>query len=168
MDRLWAPWRMEYLHDIRRKKGRKSCVFCDLEKGRPGKPNLVLYRGKYNYVVMNRFPYATGHLLVVTNSHTADLGRLPGEAYQEMVWLMKEGMQILAKNLGAQGFNCGLNVGKISGGGIPKHMHWHIVPRWKGDLNFMPILGNVRVLSEYLSETYKKLEKHFKKLKGGL
>ena len=161
MDNLWAPWRMEYIHDNRFKTGDAPCIFCELKSGEPNPKNLVLTRGKNSYVVMNRFPYNTGHLLIIPNAHTADMKQLDGETHKEMMTLMAQGIQILTEGVGAHGFNCGLNLGRASGGGILDHLHWHIVPRWTGDTNFMPIFGQAKTMPEYLEETYQKLAKHF-------
>ncbi|MDO8527241.1 MAG: HIT domain-containing protein [Deltaproteobacteria bacterium] len=163
MDNLWAPWRMEYINDTR--KGEKQgCVFCEMKEQKPDDKNLILARGKHTYVLMNRFPYNSGHLLIVSYSHIASLKDLSAEIQQEMMWFMGESMDILKDVLKAQGFNCGLNAGAHAGGGIPDHIHWHVVPRWPGDTNFLPVLGNTRSMPEYLSETYKRLEGKFKTL----
>ncbi len=163
-DNLWTPWRMEYIKDNRQKTGEGPCVFCELKGGAPSPENLVLYRGKQNYIVMNRFPYTCGHLMIVSNTHTADLKQLPKDSYGEILELTVESIAILKEKLGAEGFNCGLNVGRIGGCGILDHFHWHVVPRWMGDTNFMPVLSGARTMPEYLSETYRRLVDQFQKI----
>ncbi|MDP2600512.1 MAG: HIT domain-containing protein, partial [Deltaproteobacteria bacterium] len=154
-DNLWAPWRMEFIKDKRFKTGEAPCVFCELKEKKPDEQNLVLYQGKNNYIVMNRFPYTTGHLLVVSHEHTADLKTLSADAHGEIMGLLAKGMEVLKEVLGAEGFNCGVNVGRVGGCGILDHLHWHIVPRWTGDTNFLPVLTGSRCMPEYLGETHK-------------
>ncbi|OGQ04644.1 MAG: hypothetical protein A2W61_00910 [Deltaproteobacteria bacterium RIFCSPLOWO2_01_44_7] len=164
MDKLWAPWRMEYIQDTRVKTEEGECIFCHLAKQTPDDKSLVLARGKESYVVMNRFPYNCGHLLIVPYQHTANLSDLSKEGQQETIWLLDKSLQILEECMKATGFNCGLNLGKNAGGGILDHFHWHVVPRWQGDTNFLPVLAQAKPMPEYLSETYKKLEKGFQNL----
>ena len=160
-DNLWAPWRMEFIKDKRFQTGEAPCVFCELKNQNPDDKSLVLHRGKENYIVMNRFPYISGHLLVVPYTHTADLKNLSANAHGEIMGLMAKGMEVLKEALGAEGFNCGLNVGRAGGCGILDHIHWHVVPRWTGDSNFLPVLSGSRSMPEYLSETYKRLADKF-------
>lgn len=164
MDNLWAPWRMEFIQDKRLKGEPGPCVFCELRAGGPGDQNLVLHRGKEVYVVMNRFPYTNGHLLVCSNDHVAELKDLSAAARAELLDWTAKSMAILREALEAQGFNCGLNVGRVAGAGILDHFHWHIVPRWKGDTNFLPVMADVRQMPEYLSETWRRLEPAFSRL----
>lgn len=161
MDKVWAPWRMEYLKDQRFKGKGGPCIFCELKDQTPSDKSLVLYQGKTVYVVMNRFPYTNGHLLVVPYDHRAQLQELSPASYQEILELTARSMEILQTNLNAEGFNCGMNVGKAGGCGILDHFHWHIVPRWLGDTNFLPVLGNTRSMPEYLSATYQKIAAGF-------
>lgn len=165
MDNLWAPWRIEFILN-KRQKGEGPCIFCELKEETPNDKNLVLYRGKKTYVVMNRFPYINGHLLIVPYAHVAHLRELDSKTHQEILELTAQSMDLLQETLKADGFNCGLNVGKVAGCGILDHFHWHVVPRWNGDTNFMPVLSDVRIMPEYLSETYKRLILSFKKLGG--
>lgn len=146
------------------KEGGGVCVFCELAEAPLNEKSLVLHRGEHNYVVMNRFPYVNGHLLVIPYSHKARLKDLEGESHKEIMSLSATCMDILEKGLNAQGFNCGLNVGRVAGAGILDHFHWHIVPRWEGDSNFLPVLGGARTMPEYLSETYKRIKPLFEKL----
>lgn len=164
MDSIWAPWRMEFIEDKRQKEGGAPCVFCELAESRPDNKNLVLARGETTYIVMNRFPYTNGHLMVVPYSHIADLKELPPKTHEEILRLTVESLEILSERLHAEGFNCGMNVGRAAGGGIVDHFHWHVVPRWIGDHNFLPVLGKMRIMSECLSDTYDRLKEDFKKL----
>lgn len=164
MDNIWSPWRMEFIEDKRQKEGGAPCVFCELGEQNPDNKNLVLYRGQQTYVVMNRFPYTNGHLLVVPFGHSAHLKELSSETHQEILGLTVQCMDIMKEALNAEGFNCGMNVGKVSGCGIEDHYHWHVVPRWNGDTNFMPVLADVRVMPDYLSKTYERLRPGFEKL----
>ena len=166
MDNIWSPWRMEFIHDQRQKGKEGPCVFCELKEQVPNNKNLVLHKGKQVYVVMNRFPYTNGHLLVLPYAHLTHLKELNSDGQQEIMKLMAESMDILRAALHVDGFNCGMNVGKVSGCGIEDHFHWHIVPRWVGDSNFMPILSDMRLMPQYLSDTYQHLIEGFKKLGG--
>lgn len=168
MDNIWAPWRLEYIRDNRQKKGGEPCVFCELGEGSPTRDNLVLAKGQESYVVMNRFPYNSGHVLICPYRHVAKLKDLSAAAHQEMMWFMGEGMEILAGAMNAEGFNCGLNLGRTAGCGIADHLHWHIVPRWPGDTNFLPVIGDTRAMPEYLGSTYDRIAEGFQKLKGVL
>lgn len=160
-DNLWAPWRMEFIADKRLQTGEGPCVFCELGEAKPNEQNLVLARQKHSYVVMNEFPYANGHLLVVPYAHEAKLGKLDDPTRLEIMQSAAQGMAVLEKALEAQGFNCGLNVGRSAGCGILDHFHFHVVPRWNGDTNFLPVIGNAKAMPEYLAETYKRLVKYF-------
>lgn len=164
MDSIWAPWRMEFIEDKRQKEGGAPCVFCELAQTPPNDKNLVLSHGETTYIVMNRFPYTNGHLMVVPYSHTADLKELPPKTHEEILRLTAKSLDILSERLHAEGFNCGMNVGRVAGGGIVDHFHWHIVPRWSGDHNFLPVLSKTRVMPQYLSETYERLQEDFKKM----
>lgn len=168
MDNIWAPWRLEYIKDARQKKEGAPCVFCDLGSKTPNRENLVLTKGKVTYVVMNRFPYNNGHLLICPYQHVAKLKALSPQVYQESLWFMGEGMEILGASMNAEGFNCGLNLGKTAGCGIEDHLHWHVIPRWLGDTNFMPVIGNTRVMPEYLGNTYDRIADGFQKLRSPL
>lgn len=164
MNNLWAPWRLEYVTDPRLKEGTAPCVFCSLQKEEMHPQSLVLYRGRECYVVMNRFPYNNGHLLICSARHTASIGELSAGAQGEVMRLADVSMRILGEALQADGFNCGLNCGRVSGAGITDHFHFHIVPRWTGDTNFLPVIGEVKCMPEYLEKTYEKLKGGFDQL----
>ena len=147
-------------------KEESGCPFCRIGDSVVGNDaaNLVLYRGRHHFVVLNKYPYNSGHLMIVSNVHTGDLEKLSKESHHEMIHLMAASMEIAKAAIGAEGFNCGLNVGRVAGAGILDHVHFHVVPRWNGDTNFMPVLADTKAMPEYLEKTYNKLVGGFKKL----
>jgi ATP adenylyltransferase len=147
-DRLWAPHRLPYLQGVEKDAG---CVFC-INDGRDNKDELVVHRSELAFVIMNLYPYNSGHLLVCPFRHVADLTELSAEESSDMQYLTKQAMQVIRKVSGAQGFNLGMNQGSVSGAGIADHLHQHIVPRWQGDTNFMPIIGSTKVLAQLLKD----------------
>lgn len=157
MRQLWAPWRIKYILADKA----DGCIFCDKPKEDKDEENLILHRGRKCFVMMNKFPYNNGHLMVAPYRHTADLAGLSPEEREEIMALAGISVEVLEKVLSAQGFNIGMNLGRVAGAGIDQHLHLHIVPRWSGDTNFMPILGDVKVISEALEETYRKLKSGF-------
>jgi ATP adenylyltransferase len=152
MEYLWAPWRMQYI--LGEKK--KGCFFCKILKEKKSKENLILYQGEHVFVVMNKYPYTNGHLMVVPKRHCLDLEQLDNNELKELLDLLKTSAQVLKASLQPQGFNIGMNIGKVGGAG-EDHLHLHIVPRWSGDTNFMPVIGGTRIIPEYLQKTYQKL-----------
>jgi ATP adenylyltransferase len=151
MERLWAPWRMEYIESSDDENG---CVFCLAAAGDDAE-RLVVHRGSHAIALLNRFPYASGHLMVAPVRHTGDYGELTDDEALELHRLASAGMGALAQVYSAQGYNVGLNLGRIAG--IVDHVHLHVVPRWAGDTNFMPVLADVKVLPEYLQDARQKL-----------
>ena len=154
MDILRAPWRMEYIDSSNIKN---SCIFCDYPADDKDEENLILARGKSSYVIMNRYPYSVGHLLIATYRHTASLLSLSDEEKLEIFTLSQKSVSILQKILNADGFNIGMNLGRVAGAGIDKHLHLHVVPRWNGDINFMSVTAETKVLPEALGVTYRKI-----------
>lgn len=154
---------MQFIEEYRAKGG--GCVFCEIALPGDDKKRLVLHRGKSCYVVMNRFPYNSGHLMVIPCRHTASLENFTPEENGEMLGLAARAMGVVSKALNVEGFNCGINIGKVAGAGIVDHVHLHVVPRWTGDTNFLPIFGDARSMPEYLEATYAKLIGGFEKLK---
>ena len=148
---LWAPWRMKYI--LGEKEG--GCIFCRLIDAEPSEDNLLLYRTSSAMVLMNRYPYNNGHILVAPNEHTADLNGLSPGQYLDLMELFRSSLKVLAKALNPEGFNAGLNLGKSAGAGVEDHLHFHIVPRWQGDTNFMPVISGTRVIPEALETTYR-------------
>jgi ATP adenylyltransferase len=159
MKYLWAPWRMDYI--LERKQ--KTCIFCKKPKERKDRENLILYQNQYAFVMMNKFPYNNGHLMVIPKRHCLDLEQLDDKEFRELSYLLKASTQILNRSLCPHGFNIGINIGKVGGAG-EEHIHFHIVPRWTGDTNFMPVLSETKIIPEYLEETYQKLHSAFKGL----
>ena len=164
MKTLWAPWRAEYIRCAasQHSTGRRSCLFCNLLKTKDDAANLVLHRGRYAFVVMNRFPYNNGHLMVAPNRHTADIESLSAAEGAELFKLVQKSLAVLRRGLKPQGFNVGANLGRAAGAGVAGHLHIHIVPRWLGDDNFMPLLAETKVISEHLTETYGRLRRQFR------
>lgn len=165
MERLWAPWRGEYVASgaVSERDGRtpSPCVFCGLLEGEDGEENLILHRGERAYVVMNRYPYTNGHLMVVPIRHAEDYEGLGAEECREIIALSQKCVGVLRKRLKAHGFNVGLNLGRSAGAGIAGHLHMHVVPRWEGDHNIMPVLGGVRVIPGSLETTYNQFRPDF-------
>lgn len=160
MEIKFTPWRMAYI------KGDDAtptdeCVLCQLGGEQPSVDHLVLYRGTHCYIVMNRYPYNTGHLMVTPYEHTADLSGLAAAVAEELFDLTRRSVAQIRNALEPQGFNIGMNLGKVAGAGIDEHLHMHIVPRWGGDMNFMPIIGGVKLIPEALDQTYAHLRPFF-------
>ena len=159
---IWSPWRMEY---IQSNKNEEGCAFC-IEMARPDGPeNLILFRGQRVFLILNRFPYTSGHLMVVPYQHESTLEALDENTRAEMMAVTNQGIQALRNVYDPQGFNVGINIGEAAGAGITKHVHMHIVPRWIGDTNFMSSLGSTRVLPETLEETYRRVKEAWDALK---
>lgn len=160
MDRLWAPWRMEYI----RSDKEEGCIFCDKPIRDNDREMLILYRGKLAFVMMNLFPYNNGHLLIAPYTHTERSNDLSPDERSEIMELGDASMTILKQAMKAEGFNFGANIGSAGGAGIEEHIHFHVVPRWKGDTNFMPVLGHTKVQVDGLKESYDNLKPHFMKI----
>ncbi len=155
-ERLWAPWRITYIQaDSGPKQG---CIFVDLPAEDDDAKNLILFRGKTAFVMLNRYPYTNGHLMVAPYQHTADLKDLSDEELLEINQLVAACTGWIQECYKPQGFNIGVNLGSAGGAGIPDHVHWHIVPRWSGDTNFMTTVGDVRVMPESLEASYARLK----------
>ena len=150
---MWAPWRLEYIQSADEQEG---CVFCRAQ-GLDDEEGLVVHRGERAFVVLNKYPYASGHLMVAPTRHVGALGELTDDEALEIHGLAATAVELLTGSMGAQGFNLGWNLGRIAGAGVVDHVHQHVVPRWAGDTNFMPVLADVKVLPEHLEETRKKL-----------
>ena len=149
---------MEYILSDKEKTG---CIFCPGDDRTDNKDRLILYAGTMSIVMMNKFPYNNGHLLVAPVRHTPDLEGLSPEENLDLMLTMKRAIEILKKAMKPEGINVGMNLGRIAGAGVEEHMHFHIVPRWSGDTNFMTVTGDVRVIPEHIRETYGKLKKYF-------
>jgi ATP adenylyltransferase len=165
MKRLWAPWRMEYILDDN-KHG--SCLFCDISKKEKtrvnktrDKKNLILHRSNKCFVMLNKYPYNSGHLMVIPYFHTSSFEGLDDDVLFDLIKNVERSTGILKQVLNPDGFNMGLNFGKVAGAGMESHMHIHVVPRWTGDTDSMPIIAETRVMPEHLEKTYNKLVRVF-------
>ncbi len=150
---LWAPWRLDY---VTRADEERECVFCAETAGRTD-PSLVVHRGSLGLVLVNKFPYASGHLLIAPSRHEGEYSALSDAEALELHALAVQGMAALARTFAPHGFNLGWNLGRAAGAGLADHVHGHVVPRWSGDTNFMPVLADVKVLPEHLLETRDRL-----------
>ena len=150
-ENLWAPWRMEYIRSLADDAGDDGCFLCHYW-GAPGddRTNRVLWRKSASFVVMNRFPYTNGHLLVALADHASDFESLGTDALVQMTTTIRDAVAVLRRAINPQGFNIGYNLGRCAGAGLPGHLHAHVVPRWSGDTNFMAVLGNVRTIPDAL------------------
>ncbi len=157
MDRLWAPWRIGYVLSEKP----DGCIFCEKPAAGDDAAELILNRGQLSYVLMNAYPYNNGHLLVVPYEHVSDVLSLSEEQLMDMMRLTRRTLGAIERAMRPDGFNVGFNVGRVAGAGIEEHVHMHIVPRWAGDTNFMPVLGDTRVVPQSLRECYELLVGHF-------
>ena len=156
MDYLWTPWRYRYIADASKDD---SCVFCDALAAGDDAKSLIVYRGSLNFIILNRFPYTSGHVMVVPNTHLADFSAADAATVSEMIQLAQRAQRALEANYHPQGYNLGMNLGRAAGAGVTHHFHLHVLPRWSGDSNFMTTVAETRVEPENLSTTYEKLRK---------
>ncbi|MBM4170682.1 MAG: HIT domain-containing protein [Ignavibacteria bacterium] len=162
MDKLWSPWRSSYIESFNQEKKSNECIFCEAVKENIELNNsLKVFQDELGYVILNLYPYNSGHLMVVPHQHVSHLSDLSKEEISEMMGLVNLSIKALEIVMKPHGFNFGANIGKAAGAGIEDHIHFHIVPRWNGDTNFMPTLGEVKVISQDLVETKKNLRKAF-------
>jgi len=154
---LWAPWRMSYI------EGDKpdGCIFCTATDEASVRRSLILGASHHARVMLNRYPYNTGHLLIAPHRHTAQLTELPAAEFQDLMALLRQAVDIVNLVFRPQGVNVGMNLGVCAGAGVADHLHWHVVPRWVGDTNFMPVVGSVRVMPQHLFDCYDRLRPHF-------
>ena len=160
MKHLWSPWRKAYIEKQVKESG---CVFCNAQAKADNAENLIAFRGKLAYVILNRYPYACGHLMAIPFVHKASLEELDSATRAEMIELASRCTTTLKNIYGTESFNVGINIGEAAGAGVLGHVHIHIVPRWSGDTNFMTTLGDTRVLPEALEDTYKRVKEAFEK-----
>ncbi len=156
---IWAPWRITYIL----KNKSSSCIFCFKKSRNYKTKNLILSESKHSMVILNRYPYSPGHIMVIPRRHIKDLSELSSCELPDFFELVRASVNALRKALKPHGFNVGANLGKVAGAGEENHLHFHIVPRWNGDSNFMPVIGKTTVISEYLEDTYKRLLPYFQK-----
>ena len=157
MELIWAPWRIEYIQ-MEKPEG---CILCNKPEQNNDALNYILYRGEKNFVMLNAYPYNPGHLMIAPYRHTASIEELTDEELKEHFEIARRSTSIIRQVFNPGGFNLGINLGRIAGAGIDDHFHTHIVPRWQGDTNFMPVIADVRVVPEALSKTYQKLKDRF-------
>ena len=164
MQHLYAPWRMEYIGG----PPPSGCLFCRVLEAGPehDRENLVVHRAPWGLVMLNRFPYNSGHVMVVPRAHVPSLTDLDDEASLGLMGLVRVSLDVLGRELRPEGFNMGANIGRVAGAGIPDHIHLHLVPRWNGDTNFMPVVGEVKVVNEHLDRTWEKLKSAFEAAGG--
>jgi ATP adenylyltransferase len=160
MEYMWAPWRMEYIKQATANK-EQGCILCDHPAQQEDENNLILYHGNFNYVLMNRYPYNAGHLMVAPARHCNALDGLTDVERNEHFEIVSRCVSILRETFHCDGFNVGLNLGRVAGAGVDQHIHTHIVPRWSGDTNFMPLLADTKVINEAIGDTYKMLRPKF-------
>lgn len=166
MDRLFSPWRSKYIETFKGTgpKEENLCVFCSALENNNDEERLIVHRGKLAFIIMNLYPYNSGHLMIVPNRHTADFSSLTAEENAECLKLLQRSQTALAELSHPHGYNIGMNLGKAGGAGIDDHLHWHIVPRWNGDTNFMPIIADVKMVSEDMVKQWEQLSKYFESL----
>lgn len=160
---LVAPWREVYIRNVFKMK---ECIFCEATKSSDDRKTLILFRGTYNFVVLNKYPYTPGHLMIAPYRHLARLEDVPSEITNEMMELLKISLRILRQVYRPQGFNVGMNLGQCAGAGVAYHYHLHVIPRWSGDANFMPLVAQTKVVMEDLETTFNRLYKLFQKEAG--
>ena len=154
MERIWAPWRQSYVTNAR---SDNSCIFCPDPAGKDDRERLILARSAYSLMMLNRYPYTGGHLMVAPLRHTAQLDDLSDVELLDLMHLLCRGRALLMRVARPDGFNVGINLGRAAGAGVEEHLHIHVVPRWNGDSNFMTVVGDVRVIPDGLSEAYERL-----------
>lgn len=163
MKQLWAPWRMAYIDQGAKENG---CIFCDKLQIGDARAALVLTQTRHTVVMLNKYPYNNGHILLAPKRHEKHLTNLPAEEYGDLNEALRRSVDVVREVLRPGGINLGMNLGKCAGAGVEDHLHWHIVPRWEGDTNFMPVVGETRVMPQHLLESYDRLHSHFQRLPG--
>lgn len=158
MTHLWTPWRSTYMNQ---KKEKARCIFCDAAAGTADEENLVICRGEFAFVLLNRYPYTSGHLMIAPYDHVPRLARISTAAADEIMHLTRVAEEILEKTYQPDGLNLGMNLGEAAGAGVEQHIHMHVLPRWNGDANFMTSVGGTRIIPEALPDTYAKLHRAF-------
>jgi ATP adenylyltransferase len=166
MEKLWSPWRSKYIESFKSDEDKTKCIFCQMLELNPNEENnLLVDKDEYTFTVLNLYPYNNGHLMIVPKRHTNDFTLLNTDELKESFEKLQLAEKALQKVLNPHGFNIGANIGRVAGAGIEDHIHFHIVPRWNGDSNFMPVIGDVKVISQDLAETKSKLLDAYSSLK---
>lgn len=158
MDRIWAPWRMELISKTEEPNG---CIFCELPRQKNDRENLVLGRTARTFAMLNKYPYNNGHLMVIPRMHVSDVHALANEDYVELGDLLRVALRLVGRAYSPHGANLGMNLGRVAGAGIADHLHWHVVPRWGGDTNFMPVVAESKVMIEHLHASWDRLRPLF-------
>jgi ATP adenylyltransferase len=161
VERIWSPWRMAYIQAAKEQGEDGGCIFCDLPAEGDDVRTMILARGELAFVIVNSFPYNPGHLMVAPFRHVGAFTSLEAAELADVDELVARSIRALEQEMEPHGYNLGMNLGRVAGAGIPDHVHWHLVPRWNGDTNFMPVVGQTRVLPELLGETYARLRPRF-------
>jgi len=162
LKQLWAPWRMVFIESS--KPSSSGCVFCELPKLNRDDESLILFRSQTSFIIMNKFPYNNGHLMAIPFRHTADFNSLTSAELSDLMSLTQQCTTALNQAYHPEGFNIGMNLGAAGGAGIKEHLHFHIVPRWQGDTNFMPVLSETKSMPQHLESGYKQLIPYFRSL----
>jgi ATP adenylyltransferase len=161
VDRLWSPWRMQYIESAQATQEPLGCIFCEKPATGDDEGTYIVARAGRAYAILNAYPYNPGHLMIAPFRHVGDFADLGSDESADCDGLLKRSIEALREASGPDGFNVGMNLGRVAGAGIPGHVHWHVVPRWKGDTNFMSVVGETRVLPQLLAESYAKLKPLF-------
>ena len=160
MERIWAPWRLEYVKDASKDLA-EECIFCAKPDAGDDEATLIVHRGERCFVILNKFPYTNGHLMVAPFEHVATVQDLDAETVAEMMALAQTAIVALEARYSPHGYNVGFNQGRVAGAGVEHHIHMHVVPRWGGDTNFMPVLGDTRVMNQTLEDSFETVRKAF-------
>jgi ATP adenylyltransferase len=166
MQHLWAPWRMEYILEDK-DYSPDGCIFCALPRAQADRDNLILRRGRRVFIILNKFPYNSGHLMVVPYTHTAELDGLVPDELTDLMLELRQAVGCLRRGMNPDGYNVGINLGHTAGAGVPGHVHYHVVPRWDGDHNFMPVIAETKVIPQLLFRTYDQLAPLFQEAERG-
>lgn len=168
MNKLWSPWRSQYIDSFLTKEKSEKCILCSLAGENPeDSSNLLVDKGESTFTVLNLYPYNNGHLMIIPFEHKGEIELLTSAENSEIMEKLQLAVKALTLAIGPEGFNIGANLGKCAGAGIDDHIHFHVVPRWNGDTNFMPVVGEVKVISQDLMQTKQKLLQMYKKIKTG-
>ena len=159
MKPIWAPWRMAYIEGGAKEPG---CIFCDKLKSADARTSLLLTQTDHSLIMLNKYPYNSGHLLLAPKRHTNEVSALSREEYQDLCAALRSSVAVVLEALKPGGVNLGMNLGRCAGAGVEDHLHWHVVPRWEGDTNFMPVVGETKVISQHLLDSYDRLSPFFK------
>ncbi len=162
-ERLWAPWRLEYIESADKATG---CIFCTKPAENCDEEHLILCRSAHSYILLNKFPYSNGHLMVAPFKHSADMNDLDDAEMLDIQQMVRMSVNVLKGVYNPDGFNLGVNLGRVAGAGVEGHIHWHVVPRWSGDTNFMPVISDIRVIPDSLEATYKRLKEQYEVICG--